>query len=218
MKSYSRLQREKCYIATTVGNDCVLGAAVTTKADEPSLTAAYQTFKDEALQLSPEYKPHTVNTDGWTATQNAWSSLFPCIVVIECILYAFISIRSRCKKKFKKLWPDIQDKFWNLYDSETDEDFLKSLDEFQEWAVDSLSGTALDAVNKLANKSSIFVLWYQHLTAHRTSNMIDRHMVPMEQHLNSMRHFHGHLASSERSIRALVHNFSPYCTRSTIRK
>ena len=215
-EKHSRMQGEKCYIATTVGNDCVLGAAVTTSADEAALTAAYQTFKDEALHLSPEYQPKTVNTDGWTATQNAWQSLFPLIIVIECILHAFISIRSRSKKKFKKLWPDIQDRFWNLYDSSTDKDFLDALDAFQKWATDSLAGSALDAVNKLANKSAIFVQWYQHPTARRTSNMIDRHMQPMDRQLHAMQYFHGHLVSSERAIRAwaLVHNFAPYCPRS----
>ena len=215
-EKHSRMQGEKCYIATTVGNDCVLGAAVTTSADEAGLTSAYRTFKDEALSLSPEYQPNTVNTDGWSATQKAWQSLFPLVVVIECILHAFISIRSRCKKKFKELWPEIQDKFWNLYDSDTDDDFLKALDDFQKWAADSLSGSALDAVNKLANKSAIFVRWYQHPTARRTSNMIDRHMLPMDRHIHSMQYFHGHLASSERAIRAwaLVHNFAPYCPRS----
>ena len=40
-EKHSRLQGEKCYITTTVGDDCVLGAAVTTAADEASLTTAY---------------------------------------------------------------------------------------------------------------------------------------------------------------------------------
>lgn len=214
-EKHSRLQGEKCYIATTVGNDCVLGAAVTTSADETGLTSAYQTFKDEALSLCPAYQPSTVNTDGWSATQKAWRTLFPLIVVIECILHAFISIRSRCQKKCKELWPEIQDKFWKLYDSATDDDFLNALADFQQWASGSLSGTALDAVNKLANKSAIFVRWYQHPAARRTSNMIDRHMQPMDRHLHAMQYFHGHLASSEKAIRAwaLVHNFAPYCPR-----
>lgn len=217
-EKHSRLQGEKSYIATTVGNDCVLGAAMTTSADESGLTSAYQTFKEEALTLSPEYQPNTVNTDGWFATQKAWQTLFPLIVVIECILHAFISIRSRCKRKFKDLWPEIQDKFWNLYDSDSDDDFLMAIDEFQQWADNFLSGTALDAVNKLAKKSDIFVRWYQHPTARRTSNMIDRHMQPMDRHIQSMQYFHGHLASSERAIRAwaLVHNFAPYCPRSIV--
>lgn len=215
-EKHSRLLGEKCYIATTVGNDCILGASVTTKADEPTLTTAYQTFKDEALHFSPAYQPESVNTDGWSATQNAWLALFPSILVIECILHAFISIRSRCKKKFKQLWPEIQDKFWDVYDSPTEALFVSALTDFQKWAADSLSGTALDAVNKLSNKSAIFVQWYQHPTARRTSNMIDRHMIPMDLHLNSMKYFHGHLTSAEKSIRAwaLLHNFAPYCLRS----
>lgn len=215
-EKHSRLQGEKCYIATTVGDDCILGAAMTTSADEPSLTTAYQTFKEEAQAFCPKYQPQTVNTDGWTATQNAWRTLFPLITVIECILHAFISIRSRCKKKYKQLWPEIQERFWDVYDAETDALFLDSLSDFQQWAAASLSGTALEAVNKLANKSAIFVHWYRHPTARRTSNMVDRHMEPMARHLYASKYFHGHLASAERSIRAwvLLHNFAPYCLRS----
>lgn len=215
-EKHSRLQGKKCYIATTVGDDCVLGAAVTIAADEPALTDAYQTFKEEAHWVSPEYQPKTVNTDGWRATQNAWLSLFPLIRVIECILHAFISIRSRCKKKYQSAWPDIQEKFWDIYDAESDDNFLAALAHFQQWASNSLSGTALDAVNKLANKSAIFVQWYQHPNARRTSNMIDRHMEPMDRYLHSMKYFHGHLASAEHAIRAwaLLHNFAPYCLRS----
>lgn len=218
-EKHSRLQGEKCYIPTTVGDDCVLGAAVTTAADEASLTTAYQTFKDEALSFSPDYQPETVNTDGWTATQNSWRSLFPMIVVIECILHAFISIRSRCKKKYEQAWPEIQERFWDVYESATDDDFRANLADFRQWAADTLSGTALEAVNKLAKKSTVFIRWYQHPTARRTSNMIDRHMDPMDRYLYATKYFHGHLASAERSIRAwaLVHNFAPYSPRSDAR-
>ena len=215
-EKHSRLLGQKCYIATTVGNDCVLGASVATAADEVALTEAYQTFKEEALHFCPEYQPKTVNTDGWTATQNSWRALFPMIVLIECILHAFISIRSRCKKKFSQAWPELQKKFWDVYDSPTKALFLSSLTDFQTWANTSLSGIALEAVNKLSNKSAVFAKWYQHPTARRTSNMVDRHMEPMDRHLNSTKYFHGHLISAEKSIRAwaLLHNFSPYCQRS----
>lgn len=214
-EKHSRLQGEKCYIATTVGDDCVLGAAVTTAADEPALTAGYQSFKEEAVRFSPAYQPQTVNTDGWRATQNAWQSLFPLITVIECILHAFISIRARCKKG-QTGWSEIQEKFWDVYDAATDDLFFASLADFQQWATGTLSGTALAAVNKLANKSTIFAQWYQHPTARRTSNMIDRHMEPMDRYLDSTKYFHGHLTSAEHSIRAwaLLHNFAPYCLRS----
>lgn len=217
-EKHSRLQGQKCYIATTVGDDCVLGAAVTTAADQPALTDGYQTFKDEAQWFRPDYQPKTVNTDGWLATQNSWLFLFPLITVIECILHAFISIRSRCKKKYGKVWPEIQEKFWDIYDAKSNDSFLGALTDFQQWASDSLSGTALDAVNKLVNKSAIFVQWYQHPTARRTSNMIDRHMEPMDRYIDSMKYFHGHLTSAEHNIRAwaLLHNFAPYCLRAAV--
>ncbi len=56
--------------------------------------------------------------------------------------------------------------------------------------------------------------------AYRTSNMIDRHMEPMDRCLDSARYFHGHLMSAEFQIRAwaLMHNFQHYCPRSNIRK
>ena len=56
--------------------------------------------------------------------------------------------------------------------------------------------------------------------AYRTSNMIDRHMEPMDRWLCSSRFFHGHLSSAERQVRAwaLFHNFSPYCPRAKVSK
>jgi len=97
-EKHTRLNGKKAYIATTVAEDCVLGTSVTLKADTPHLTEAYGHFKQEAQRLNPDYQPETVNTDGWTATHNAWIALFPMIVIIQCFLHAFISIRSRCKR------------------------------------------------------------------------------------------------------------------------
>lgn len=62
---------EKGYIATMVGDDCVLGASLALNADEAALNQAYSGFQEEARHLQPEYAPKTVNTDGWQATQNA---------------------------------------------------------------------------------------------------------------------------------------------------
>ena len=214
-EKHSRLNGQKCYIATTVGQECVLGASVTMNATEKALTEGYGTLKAELEWFAPRYQPKTVNTDGWSATQNAWHSLFPKTEVVECLLHAFISIRSRCKKKFKHLWPEIQDKFWDIYEAPTAKLFRKRLKAFQKWATQMLSGTALDAINKLANKVDIFAHWYDHPTARRTSNMIDRHMMPMDRHLDAIRYFHGHLSSAERAIRAwaLMHNFAPFTIR-----
>lgn len=217
-EKHSRINGEKCYIATTVGDDCILGAEVSMNADEAGLTKAYSTFREEVEAVSPNYKPKTVNIDGWSATKKVWQKLFPTIVIIECILHAFISIRSRCKKKHKEAWPDIQDKFWDIYDAPTVDEFKKRLKDFDEWASDALSGTALEAVQKLKRKSKIFQQWYKNPTARRTSNMLDRHMEPMDRMLSQRRYFHGHLSTADLAIRAwsLAHNFLPYCKRAKI--
>jgi hypothetical protein len=68
-EKHIHLNGEKAYVATTVGGDCVLGAAVALKADTEALTAAYRYFQQEAQQLKADYAPQTVNIDGWAATQ-----------------------------------------------------------------------------------------------------------------------------------------------------
>ena len=50
--------------------------------------------------VSAAYAPATVNTDGWKATQAAWRTLFPTVVVILCFLHGFLKIRDRCRKAF----------------------------------------------------------------------------------------------------------------------
>jgi hypothetical protein len=85
------LNGEEVVVATTVGDDCLLGVSVALEADTSSPTEAYQQFKDEAQTLNPDYAPETVNTDGWGATQKAWLSLFPMIIIIECFLHAYIN-------------------------------------------------------------------------------------------------------------------------------
>jgi hypothetical protein len=58
------LNGEEVVVATTVGDDCILGASVALGADTENLTEADQHFKDEAQALKAEYAPETVNTDG----------------------------------------------------------------------------------------------------------------------------------------------------------
>jgi len=208
----------KGYIATTVGQDCVLGASLAFQADEVALSAAYGHFKQEAQRLKPDYAPQTVNTDGWRATQKAWSNLFSTIVIIECFLHAFLKIRDRCKRQFKALFGQIQQQVWDIYHAPDPAAFRQQLADFQTWAAQNLTGTALEAAAKLAAKSDAFSLAFTYPEAYRTSNMIDRHMEPMARWLHSSRFFHGHWLSAERQIRswALFHNFWPYCPRAKI--
>jgi len=219
-EKHSRINGEKCFATTTAGEDCILGISVTLKADEASLIEGYRSFQEEAVAFNPDYQPKTVNTDGWGATQRAWVALFPFITIIECFLHAFISIRSRCKKKQKEVWPQIQDWVWHIYEAETSLLFLADVATFQDWAKDHVTGTALKSIEKLCRKSNKFIQWYNHPDAQRTSNMIDRLMIPMDRWLANRRYFHGHLASAEKALRswALLKNFTPYCPRAEVRK
>jgi hypothetical protein len=96
-EKHTRILGNKAYVACTVAKECVLGASISLSASEQGLTAAYQDFKEEACELEPDYQPKTVNILGyakdWFATQAAWQSLFPGIVVILCFLHAFLKIR-----------------------------------------------------------------------------------------------------------------------------
>lgn len=217
-EKHTRLNGEKAYIATTVGEDCVLGASVALKADTPHLTEAYSNVKEEMQRLDPEYQPETVNTDGWGPTINAWHKLFPMVVIIRCFLHAYISIRSRCKKLVD--FPELCNKIWEVYRADTEKAFYREVAELYAWADGRFHGTAKDAIRKLCSKTGDFLLAFQYPDAYRTSNMIDRHMEPMARCLYSARYFHGHLMSAEFQIRgwALMHNFRPYCPRSKIRK
>ena len=73
------------------------------------LTAAYGRFHDEAADVPAEYTPQTVNTDGRKATQAAWRTLFPKMVLILCFLHGFVKFRERCRKAF-----ELQGKVWEV--------------------------------------------------------------------------------------------------------
>lgn len=68
---------DRIYVATTVGDDVILGAATSRSAQALDLTVAYSEFKTEAIRLKPDYQPQTVNNDGWLPTKQAWLVLFP---------------------------------------------------------------------------------------------------------------------------------------------
>jgi hypothetical protein len=211
------LNGEEVVVATTVGEDCILGVSVALGADTTSLTEAYQGFKDEAQALKPEYAPETVNTDGWNATQAAWVKLFPMIIVLECFLHAFLKIRQRAKH-LKEIFSQLSQQVWEVYHAADAASFRSKAAELLLWAENHTTGPVLEAVRKLCAKVDRFVLAYQHPLAHRTSNMLDRHMNAMARWLDSTRFFHGHWASAERSVRAwaLLHDFGPYCPRAQI--
>ncbi len=219
------LNGKEVMVATTVGDDCILGVSVALGADTVNLTEAYQHFKDEAQTLKPDYVPETVNTDGWSATQRAWSTLFPMLILIECFLHAFLKIRER-GRHMKEIFNQLSQRIWDVYRAADAASFRLQAEELRLWAETNTTGYVLEAVLKLYAKVDRFVLAYDHPHAHRTrrvelvetSNMLDRHMNPMARWLDSTRFFHGHWSSAERSVRAwaLLHDFGPYCPRAKI--
>lgn len=219
-EKHTHLCGKKVYIATTVANECVLGAAVSPSAGQEDLQEAYAQFKREAQNLNPDYQPQTVNTDGWKATMAAWTALFPRCVLILCFLHAFIRIRDRCKR-LKTFFPTICTLVWNAYHAVTPADFHAQIADLAIWAVETLpDGLALDSILKLCLKVDLYVLAYNFPQAYRTSNMLDRHMNDMDRFLFASRDFHGHLMTAEYRTRgwALLHNFRPYSPRSTLSK
>ena len=148
---------EKGYIATTVAEDCVLGASISLSADAEGLTEAYGVYQEESQALDPDYAPQTVNTDGWKATQLAWQTLFPLIVIIECFLHAFIKIRDRCKKRYQDVYSEISQRVWDVYHADTPELFSERIEYLSLWAQTTINGAALNAVEKLCAKAERFL-------------------------------------------------------------
>ncbi len=136
-EKHTKHRGEKVYVATTVGDDCILGAAMCKDAGAVALTEGYGVFAKEARNLEPDYQTETVNTDGWGATQNAWIELFASVVIIPCFLHAFIKIRARCKK-WGELFTDISTHVWNAYHAPNKRAFSQRLRRLREWAQETL--------------------------------------------------------------------------------
>ena len=212
-EKHTRISGNKVYIATTVGNNCILGAATAKDAGEKSLRDAYGVFAKEARCLKPNYAPETVNTDGWKATQKAWSFLFSGIAVICCFLHVFIKIRNRAAKKHKEIFSEVSMKLWDCYHTENKAAFSQRVRRLVEWCKKRKPPDVIwKPLKKLRENIDAYKIAYDFPTAQRTSNMADRLMQRMNKHLFSTQYFHGSISAAELSIRgwALIQNFAPY--------
>ncbi|MFQ3658745.1 MAG: hypothetical protein SNJ54_07350 [Anaerolineae bacterium] len=216
-EKFTSLNGQEVYVATTVGSDVVLGASIALTVQTDALEQAYGDFKQEALRLHPEYRPQTVNTDGWRQTRLAWLALFPTIVVIRCFLHAFLRIRDRCKHSphYRRL----QFLFWHIYRAKRYGTYWRRFRAFLEFANAHLTGEALNAIRKFEQKRAELFVGWRHPGCHRVSTMLERHMQSMTRCLYMGRDFHGHRASAHLLVRswALLHNFLPYCPRARLR-
>ena len=211
-EKHSWILADKRYIATTVGNECILGASIAKDAGDEALKDAYGVFKDEAQCLNPSYSPRTVNMDGWRATQNAWSFLFTSAIIIYCFLHVFIKIRDRTKKKYKDIFLGVASKLWECYRAENKLQFSQRIRRLIEWCRHENAPSVITGpIEKLRQNISFYKAAYDYPGAHRTSNMLDRLMQRMDLHLFSTQYFHGSLPAAELSIRgwALIQNFAP---------
>lgn len=202
---------EKVYIATTVGAGCCLGAAVATSASSVALTKAYSVFRDEAKDVKPNYKPKTVNTDGWKGTIAAWLSLFVTIITLRCFLHGWLKIRDRAKHL--PCFLDLGKRVWDVYRAPDRPTFRRRLRTLKEWGMKNLSpGIVLDEVLDLCAKVKLWVKAYDHPDGHRTSNMLDRVMRAMCRYFDQGQHLHGSIEVGEQRARAwaLLHNFTPW--------
>lgn len=123
----------KNYIATTVAEGCCLGSALAPTASAADLEVAYGVFKEEAQNVRADYRPQTVNTDGWAARQQAWGALFPLVVILRCFLHGWLSIRDRAKH-LGEVFRALGEKVWEAYRAPDRHSFAQRLRRLGEWA------------------------------------------------------------------------------------
>jgi len=204
---------EKVYLATTAGSGCCLGLGLAQTAGNDDLEAAYGVFRDEVRRLDPLYRPETVNTDGWAATQAAWRALFPKVTLILCFLHAFLKIRDRAKH-LDATFDALREQVWGAYHAEDARSFSQRLRRLREWSVIHVTKQVVrEKVLALCSKRASFVVAYAHPGCHRTSNLVDRLLRRLDHRLYCAQHLHGSKAASEEGLRgwALIHNFAPSC-------
>jgi hypothetical protein len=201
----------KNYVATTVAEGCCLGAALAQSAGAEDLQAAYQVFQQEAQDVRADYRPRTVNTDGWQATQQAWRALFPLVVLLRCFLHGWLNIRNR--GKLSATFAELSGKVWEAYHTPSRRSFGQRMRRLWEWAKGRVTTAwVLEQVQKLCGRVREYGEAYRHAGGHRTSNMLDRQMRAMNRYFDDGQHLHGAEGACARHVRAwaLLHNFRPW--------
>ena len=203
----------RVYLAATAGCGCCLGLAPAETAGADDLTKAYGVFREEARRLDPDYRPETVNTDGWSATQAAWRALFQGVTPVLGFLHAFLKIRERAVH-LKEGFDTLRERVWGAYQAPGARSFAQRLRRRREWAMDHVDKAVVrEKVLALCNKRRAFVEAYDHPGCCRTSNLVGRLLRRLDYHLYCTQHLHGTPEAAEQGLRgwALLHNFAPSC-------
>ncbi len=208
---HQTLDGQKVSIATTVAAGCCLGAEPAETAGTDDLKAAYGVFKEEARDVSSEYAPVTVSTDGWKGAQAAWKALFPKVIILLCFLHGWLKIRDRAKH-LKEQFAEVSRRVWEAYHAPDRRHFGQPLRRLKPGAGEHLTGVVRETVSALCEKRPRFALAYHHAGGHRTRNMLDRLMRGMNGYFDRGQHLHGSHAASRRHCRAwaLLWNFAPW--------
>jgi hypothetical protein len=212
-EKHTTLAGEKVDLAATTGGGCCLGMALAESAGNDDLTEAYGVFRDEARRLGPEYRPETVNTDGWPATQAAWRALFRGVTLILCFLHSFLKLRDRAVH-MKEMFFDLSRRVWEAYHAPDCRTFSQRLRRLRDWAEAHVDKPVVrEKVLALCDRRAAFAVAYAHPGCHRTSNPVDRLLRRLDYHLYCTQHLHGTTKAAEQGLRgwALIHNFAPSC-------
>ena len=211
-EKHTWIEGEKCFVATTVGGGCLLGAALVEEASAEALTKGYGEYLQEAQEIKAEYEPESVCTDGWSGTREAWRMLVPAILLIRCFLHSVLKIESRCRGAIRR---EVSKRAWHIYHAEGKRQFAQRIRRFREWGRSKLEGAVKAAVMKLCELKEEFIKAYDYPEAARTSNGIDRLMDYQDRVLYSMRYLHGEKKSGRLAVRAMAlsWNFHPYSKR-----
>lgn len=209
---------EMNYIAVTAGEECCLGAELSQGIDAENLGPAYAVFKKEAQNVDPNYKPKSVNLDGWGATVKVWKLLFPVMLIIRCFLHGWIGIR-KTGKHMGKAFQDLSGRVWNAFRAANPRQLGQRMRRMREWAEKNLSSkVVLDQVKKMVDRKKEYSEAYKESGSKRTSNMVDRMMRSMNKYFDNGQHLHGGKEACNKHCRAwaLLYNFcqwSPETTR-----
>jgi hypothetical protein len=212
-EKHTTLGGQKVYLAVTAGGGCCLGLAPAETAGNDDLEAAYGVFRDEARRLDPKYRPQTVNTDGWPATQAAWRALFKGVTIILCFLHASLKVRERAKH-LKETFEALRERVWGAYHAPDARSFSQRLRRLREWAEAHVDRVVVrEKVLALCGKRAAFLKAYAHPGCRRTSNPVDRLLRRLDYHLYCGQHLHGSMETAGWGLRgwALIHNFAPMC-------
>ena len=133
------------------------------------------------------------------------------IIVLRCFLHAWLKIRDRAKNLKEKFY-ELSRQVWHVYHGDNKRSFAQRLRHLASWASQNVSGIILEAVQDLCAKKKLWLTAYDYPKAHRTSNMLDRVMRPMNRYFFAGQHLHGSIDTNEKHVRAwaLLWNFTPW--------